>query len=306
MISPCLKSSMAGSATFNTPPATQEDHWIVKAILLKSGLISADPSDGIHMSPARPQPYHYKTKGSGIIAGNVISIAIMLAATVTRLYLRWNTPHLKWGMDDILMVPALLLAVAYPACQIAMVAHGGAGQHIYDVTYHEYYVYHWLAAVAQIDFFVCVGLVKMSMAVFNMRITGMAVRRAWSIGNWTFFSIVLAYTLLALLINIFQCVPAVTSFDYIAIGKRGAPPTCIGVSEMNTILRAINITMDFCLLGVPIMVVSGLQMTRRKRMRIAALFAFGAIACIGSVMALIAKFALKTDPLCKLDRFLGS
>ena len=36
------------------------------------------------------------------------------------------------------------MAVAYPAIQIAMVQYGGAGKHIYDITYEEYYHYKWV------------------------------------------------------------------------------------------------------------------------------------------------------------------
>jgi len=125
--------------------------------------------------------------------------------------------------------------------------------------------------------------------------------KAWKIGNWTFFAIVLAYIVVAFLINIFQCVPAIMSFDYIAIGRSGLPPNCVGVAEMNTILRVINITRDFCFLRVPIIVVWSLQMSLRKKLRIAGVFAFGALACVGSVLALIAKYHLKTDALCTFE-----
>lgn len=38
-----------------------------------------------------------------------------------------------------------ITAVAYPALQIAMVKYGGAGKHIYDVSYKEYYRYKWVS-----------------------------------------------------------------------------------------------------------------------------------------------------------------
>ena len=222
----------------------------------------------------------------------------MLLVTGTRLYLRWFSPRLKWGVDDALMIPGLMMAVAYPAIQTAMVTYGGGGQRIYDVTYHEYYIFHWLAAVAQIEYFVCVGLIKMSIAVFNIRLIGMATTRIWKIGNWTFFAILLAYIIIAFFLNVFQCTPAITSFDYVAIGHRGVSPKCLGIAKMNTILRVINVTMDFCLLTVPIVIVLKLQMSWKKKLRIAGLFAFGALACIGSVMGLVSQYALKTDVLC--------
>lgn len=289
---------MADSSTFNKPPHTQQDYWVVNAFLLNAGLTSDSPDNGVHVLPERPSGYHHETRGPGIVIGNSACIAVMIIVTVTRLYLRWFSPRLNWGADDALMIPAVLMAIAYPALQISMVVYGGAGQHIYDITYHEYYIYHWLAAAAQIDFFVCVGLVKMSIAVFNMRLTGMATTRLWNIGNRPFFGIVLAYIIIAFFLNVFQCVPAITSFDYVAIGKSGVPPKCLGVQKMNTILRVINITMDYCLLTVPIIIVGSLQMSMKKKMRLAGIFAVGALACIGSVMTLVAKSKLKTDALC--------
>lgn len=37
-----------------------------------------------------------------------------------------------------------LLAVAYPVLQIAIVKYGGGGKHMYDVTYHEFYMFNWV------------------------------------------------------------------------------------------------------------------------------------------------------------------
>lgn len=184
---------MAASANFNEPPANPHDLSIVKGVLLSNGLTTLDPANGVSLPPERPSPYHHETKGPGIIAGCAVSIFIVLLVTLARLGLRWRHSSLKFGIDDILIIPALLLAVAYPALQIAMVVYGGAGQHIYDVTYQNFYAYHWIANSAQIDFFVCVGLIKMSIAVFNIRLTGMSGNRVWSLSNWTFFSLVLAY-----------------------------------------------------------------------------------------------------------------
>lgn len=103
----------------------------------------------------------------------------------------------------------------------------------------------------------------------------------------------------------FQCVPARHSFDYIAIGRSNGEPQCIGTANMNTILRVINIVLDFCLLSVPIIVVWSLQMSLRKKLRVAAVFSFGGVACIGSLMALLSKFRLKSDALWNYTELLA-
>ncbi|KAK8220930.1 hypothetical protein IWZ01DRAFT_477862 [Phyllosticta capitalensis] len=284
------------SAFINEPPKTEEDYWVAKALLQSFGQTDADPRNGTHIKPTRPDHYVFETKGPRIIAGLAACICIMIAVTGLRLFLRAHVRRLEWGMDDTLMVPGLIMAVAYPALQIAMVQYGGAGKHMFDVTYIEYYYYHWLALVAQVDFFCCIGVIKMSIVVFNMRLTKFS-SRAWTFGNWAFFAIVCCYVINAFFLNIFQCTPPHANFDYIAAGKLSYAPKCIGVAKMGTILRAINITLDYMLLAVPIIVLWKIKMSARQKLRLFALFSVGALACIGSAMTLVAKSRLKSDAL---------
>lgn len=121
---------MADLAKFNESPRTDQERLIVEGVLLKIGLTTLDPNDGVSMEPEKPSPYVYETKGPGILAGCAVCIFIMAAITLTRLYLRWTSPRLRWGPDDWLMVPSLIMALAYPAIQMAMVTFGGAGQHM--------------------------------------------------------------------------------------------------------------------------------------------------------------------------------
>lgn len=143
---------MAGATTsstgyINTPPATDLDRRIVKGMLLYAGLNASDAAvdAGVRMTPTRPDGYVFETKAPGIVAGLAVSILIISAVTILRLCLRRFASALKWGLDDSLMVPGLIMAVAYPALQIAMVVYGGAGKHIYDVSYVEYYHYKWVS-----------------------------------------------------------------------------------------------------------------------------------------------------------------
>lgn len=137
----------ATSGYINTPPATDLERRIVKGILLYNGLNATDAAveKGVKMTPVRPDGYVFETKGPGIIAGLSVSIIVISVVTGLRLCLRRFSPTLKWGLDDSLMVPGLLMAIAYPALQIAMVVYGGAGKHIYDVSYVEFYHYKWVS-----------------------------------------------------------------------------------------------------------------------------------------------------------------
>ncbi|KAE9975871.1 hypothetical protein BLS_002377 [Venturia inaequalis] len=237
------------------------------------GIENGDPSQGFKVSPPRPPAgeYQFETRGPGLIAGLSICLVVMAGITGLRLYLRFFTPRLKSGLDDWLIIPGVILALAYPALQLAMVTYGGSGKHIYDCTYEEQCVFKYLAAIAQVLFFVSLGFVKLSITAFNMRLTGFSSKN-WMIAHWTFFMLIVCYTLVALALTVFPCDPIWATFDIARLGKLDKLPKCMGVRQIGTILRAINITMDYCLLLVPIIVLSMVQMDVYRKVKLFALF----------------------------------
>ena len=72
-----------------------------------------------------------------MIASTSAAMALVILITGARLGLRFFRRDLKVGIDDFVIVPAALTAVAYFALAIGMVVYGGAGKHIYDLTYEE-------------------------------------------------------------------------------------------------------------------------------------------------------------------------
>lgn len=158
--------------------------------------------------------------------------------------------------------------------------------------------------MASIDFFVCVGVIKMSITAFNVRLTSMTSTK-WRSLNWVFFGLCGIYTLVAFFINIFQCNPAGASFDLLLVAASGKSPQCEGVTQMGTILRTINFVLDWCLVLIPMAVLWKVKMSSGKKARLLAAMTVGSLACIASVMTLIAKKQLKTDPLWNYTAILG-
>ena len=72
-----------------------------------------------------------------MIASTSVAMALVILITGARLYLRYFRRDLKVGIDDFVIVPAALVTMAYFALAIGMVVYGGAGKHIYDMTYEE-------------------------------------------------------------------------------------------------------------------------------------------------------------------------
>lgn len=206
--------------------------------------------------------------------------------------------------------------MAWPGLQIGVVQYGGGGKHIYDVTYHEYYYFklvreclsrlghlreidrfHQLGTIARMFFFLAVGVVKMSITCFNMRITGLTSKR-WMIAHRVFFAALLMYTLAIFFYSIFQCQPPLATYDAIAAGKLADPPKCRSTSEVGTVLSIIHVIMDFCLLTVPIIVLWKIQMHWTTKLRLYFVFSIGATSCIGSVLRQLAQAKLSADASC--------
>ncbi|KAI4282101.1 MAG: hypothetical protein L6R38_003185 [Xanthoria sp. 2 TBL-2021] len=127
---------MVNSALIGRPPLTDSDYWIVKGNQLLSGKTNLDPSKGLKIPPLRPSPdqYRFESRGPAIMAVSSVVIVIMFSVTMARFMLRKFIKELRFGLDDWLMVPALICGVKY----------SGNGKHIYDVTYHELYMNNWV------------------------------------------------------------------------------------------------------------------------------------------------------------------
>ncbi len=99
-----------------------------------------------------------------------------------------------------------LLAIAWPTLQICAVIYGGAGKHIYDVTYDEYGHFKTFSNLSKPIFFLAVGFIKVSICFFNQRLTALT-SRAWTIFNNIFFFLLWVYIIMALFWTLFQCNP---------------------------------------------------------------------------------------------------
>ena len=101
---------MVNSALIGQPPLTDSDYWILKGNRLLSGKSNLDPSKGLKILPLRPPPdqYRFETRGPVITAVSAVIFVIMVSVTVARFMLRKFMKELKFGLDDWLMVPALV------------------------------------------------------------------------------------------------------------------------------------------------------------------------------------------------------
>ncbi|CAG8955920.1 hypothetical protein HYFRA_00008773 [Hymenoscyphus fraxineus] len=284
------------SAFLGTPPATLKDYYIASYFLFQFGL-KTDPIHGSPVSPKRPPPEAYvsETNGPAIIASMIASIVVMVLITSIRLGIRLFNRGLMMGLDDLFIIPGVILAVAWPALQICAVVYGGAGKHMYDVTYEEYSYFKLYANVDKLLFFLAVGFIKLSICFFNRRLTSIT-SKPWRIFNNCFIAALVAYILLALFWCIFQCNPPYAGWNIIRVAKEVKhKPQCISDNVVGSGLSVIHALMDFGLLSVPLIILWKVQMNWMTKARLFFVFSIGGMSAIGSVVRQVEQERLKGD-----------
>ena len=129
---------MSGSALVGEPPANQNDYYIIKGFYRGYNLPVMNYSEGIPLLVAPPGASHGQNRGPGIIGSYSVLIFLLMAITSARLALRYFKKTLKWGPDDYAIILGASGAVTWLAVCIAMAVVGGAGRHIYDITYDQF------------------------------------------------------------------------------------------------------------------------------------------------------------------------
>ncbi|CZR61347.1 related to integral membrane protein PTH11 [Phialocephala subalpina] len=270
------------SAHIGKPENTTDDYYIGKYLLMVFGK-TTDPALGAFLPPARPAQYVYETRGPRIIASMSVAIAVMVIVTSLRLGVRVFRRGLLAGRDDVFTIPSVLLAVAWPTLQICAVIYGGAGKHMYDITYEEYGHFKTFSNLSEPMFFLAVGFIKVSICLFNRRLTSLT-SRAWTLFSNIFLVLLFCYIMLSLFWTIFQCNPPYAGWDPIRIGKEGKVPKCIGDNMVGSTLSVIHVIMDFGLLSIPLIVLWQVRMGWGTRARLYFVFSIGAMSCVGSIM----------------------
>ena len=155
-----------------------------------------------------------------------------------------------------------------------------------------------LSAADTMLFYITVGLIKISIALFNRRLTGLTSRK-WMIFHNTMLGLIVSFIVTAIFLELLKCRPLMKSWDLKAYGKT---QKCIGVAQFGLALNIIHCLLDFALLSVPVIVFCKMKMNMSKRIRLIALFSIGCVSVIGSVNRQIVMAANALDVTCKYNR----
>ncbi|KAL8770042.1 MAG: hypothetical protein Q9209_004080 [Squamulea sp. 1 TL-2023] len=270
----------ARSALYGKPPVTDNDYWVVKAILFQMGLADADPVQGLPLEYSPPSSN--KNHSGSIIAGVTVSIFLIVSITVTRLVAKKTIRTSSLGWDDALISIAALAGVACFGLVGAMVSNGAAGHHLLSITYEQYYWLTRLGTVAGMVHYVTAGFTKFAIIFFNVRLTGLT-SDIWSLVHRVCFVVVLAWLLTALFGSTLGCKPYASVTSLIVAGK--AVPTFRCNSHNRSLGLALQIAhalLDWVLLAVPIIILIPLKMAWQRKVQCTIPLAVGTLSAAGA------------------------
>lgn len=130
--------------------------------------------------------------------------------------------------------------------------------------------------VDEIFYDVGIASVKVSILLLYRSIfTG----RGFAIATWTLIGIVCAWCLGNLLPSIFSCRPISGFWDL----TMSPPPVCINKEILYIVGSTINVATDVAILCLPIGKILGLQLSRRNKVGVIAVFLLGGLVCVVSI-----------------------
>jgi hypothetical protein len=177
---------------------------------------------------------------------------------------------------------------------VVIAAHLGFGTDIWGMRpYNITTSLKWLY-VAYFMYMIAEALCQLSILAFYLRIMIDSKSR---FAVWILLGLVLSFGLANTFSMIFQCTP----IHFFWNGWRGETPgRCIDVRLFGFIRGGIEIFLDLAILTLPLPMLAGLKMSRKKKLQIMSMFCVGFIITIVSCLRLQAfvQFASTQNPTC--------
>jgi hypothetical protein len=211
-----------------------------------------------------------RNKTTAFVTLNDIMGAISGAFCLMR-YVTKFAYNLPYGMDDVFMLLTMLNSIACIVINSYGLASTGLGKDIWTREPTQITDFaRWFYTMAILYFSVQTFL-KLSMIFFYLRIfPSTRVRRAL----WTTVAFTVANGITFVIVAIFQCQPISyfwTKWDHEHTGK------CASVNSITWSNAAVNIALDFWILGIPLSQLKKMNLDWRKKVGVGMMFSVGVL-----------------------------
>ncbi|KAI1378314.1 hypothetical protein F4677DRAFT_390904 [Hypoxylon crocopeplum] len=212
-----------------------------------------------------------------LIGVMTLYLTLSTAFTFARMYTRYFVHQQLWW-DDWMMVLAWLGTIAFCVFQLVMVYYG-AGVNVWDVPDDTLEEFLKLFLDIQMVARIAILVARLSILLFYIRIffpIGTVRSAFWWVIHVVIWANIL-YTVSLILVTTLQCVP-----EHLPWGD-----SCVNQYLILIMASTINIISDIAILVIPIASILKLHTTKRRKWAIWALFAFGTIAPVVSIVRLV-------------------
>ncbi|KAI9800063.1 MAG: hypothetical protein M1825_004245 [Sarcosagium campestre] len=280
------------SAYIGSPPATENDFWIAKSL----GFARGSTYLPVETPPGPPLDQgDIANRGPGFLGGLAVMMVLCVGFTVLRIITRWRRAGLKLGADDVAIAIAALLALVYYAHVMRSITNGGVGKHAKNVTYSEFALTLNLLPSQTIIFYASVGIAKISINLFNMRVTSMTTRY-WMIFHRVLLFILVGFLLFCIFGNIFLCRPVRASFDAVWRAQNVDRVKCLNSSKFQGAVSYTHVGLDIILWSIPIVIIAQTKIRKAIKIRLLLLFCLGTIPVLCALLRINVFAVRNADP----------
>ncbi|CZS97490.1 related to integral membrane protein PTH11 [Rhynchosporium agropyri] len=306
----CLATSVAKSTCSPTDTACVCSNAPLNAVIrtcvqsscrIKAALKTLNVTHHLCEDPIRDARNYYNTVSDvfGILSG----IAVLL-----RLYSRWISAQHFWYDDYII---AFAIAIGIPGtvmnvkgCKRApsqypiaannklKVTYNGLGLDIWQVGYKQITDFIHVFFAMELLYFTELGMVKMSILFFYLRLFPSPTFRRWVWGTAILNGI---FTFLFVTIGLFSCAPLSFYWKRWDGEHKGK---CLNINALGWSHAAVSIAFDIWMLALPMFQLRGLKLHWKKKIGVASMFGVGAFVTLVSILRLrtLVKFAVSQNP----------
>ncbi|KAF8246192.1 hypothetical protein K440DRAFT_662286 [Wilcoxina mikolae CBS 423.85] len=209
---------------------------------------------------------------AGIEAGCYVSFVIAVLFVVARIYARCCIVG-TFGLDDFFLILATLMSVAITVCVPIMFRYG-IGKHLVNVSMDDFLVGRMWAWISQIFYYAALGCVKCAIIALYHRL---ATQKQHKMLLKVIGAVVLGHGIAATITTAHMCDPVAI------IWQPSFPIGCINILDFNYFNATFHILTDLMLAVIPIPILKGLQINRRKKIGLVIVFAVGALTILGTI-----------------------
>ncbi|OCK77601.1 integral membrane protein [Lepidopterella palustris CBS 459.81] len=202
------------------------------------------------------------------IVGVLMALRVHVRASVTR----------NWGKDDWLCIVGWILSVGYSATALTM-GHFGGGINQWEVPKSQIESFGKTVYVTMVLYGPCAFFIKTSILIFLTRVFAPYQRAV--MGIYIFIGFMLGYYLPVIVIKAMICRPVEVFWDADIKGQ------CFNQRALILADSCISVLSDLIIFALPLPLASDLHMPLKKKLRVAAVFSAGGLACVASVIRLV-------------------